>query len=65
MFVQYVYVLVFCLAGVKWRLMSVSLTHVKTVVPVWIDSTCLCVNARLATAVQSVTLMYVYYIFLL
>lgn len=40
--------------------MNASLTLVEMVAPVWIDLTCLCVNARLATAVQYVTLMYVY-----
>lgn len=48
-----------CLAGVKWRLMSARLTPVEMEVLVWIDSTCLCVNAHLATADLLVTLMYV------
>ena len=45
--------------------MSASLTPVEMGVPVWIGSTCLCVNARPVTAVQSVTLTYVCYIFIL
>lgn len=56
---------ILCLAGVNMRLMSVSLTPVEMVVPVWIDSTCLCVNVRLDTAVQPVTLTYVCYIIFL
>ena len=51
---------VLCVAGVSRRSMSVCPTRVEMEVPVWIDSTCLCVNARLATAVQSVTLTYVF-----
>lgn len=40
---------------VKWRSMSVGLTPVEMEVPVWIDLTCLYVNARPVTVVQSVT----------
>lgn len=50
---------ILCPAGVKQRLTSVSLTPVETEAPAWIDSTCLCVNARLATVVPPVTWMYV------
>lgn len=52
-------VFAFCVAGVRWRSMSVNLTPVGMVAPVWIDSTCLCVNVHQATVVQSATLMYV------
>lgn len=49
-----------CVAGAKQRLTSVSPTPVKTALPVWIDSTCLCATVRQDSAAPPVTPMYVF-----